>query len=170
MIFNLRIINIFFFILTVSLLQLDGFLFNKKTTSTVTTVTTTTTPTTTSISPKVTPRSNLSTIKSTISARSPNNKPSKLGAYKVTKVLDGDTVYAKSNIDNKEIKIRFRCVDAPEKSQEPWGPKSINKLLSILPVNSEINLNKTRLNVYILDFSILNNFLIFIVLIYTVEH
>jgi endonuclease YncB( thermonuclease family) len=140
MIFNERIFILYFFILTVFLLQIDGFLFNKKTTSTSTTSITTTTLSITSI-PK-------STSKLTISSKSLSSTSSKAliksGGYKVTKVLDGDTVYAKSNIDNKEIKIRFRCVDAPEKSQEPWGPKSINKLLTILPVNSEINLNKTR--------------------------
>ncbi len=138
MIFNERIIILYFFILTVFLLQIDGFLFNKKTTST--TSVTTTTLSITQI-PKI-------TSKSTISSKSLSSTSSKAliksGVYKVTKVLDGDTVYAKSNIDNKEIKIRFRCVDAPEKSQEPWGLKSINKLLAILPVNSEINLNKTR--------------------------
>jgi endonuclease YncB( thermonuclease family) len=36
----------------------------------------------------------------------------------VTRIMDGDTIAVKKDLkDLKETRIRFKCVDAPEKSQ-----------------------------------------------------
>lgn len=123
--------------------HIESFLFKKKI---LTTNSTTKSVVTTETTPSLKEKHFFSSTKNPVLSTKPKNvtskPPSKLVSYKVTKVLDGDTIIAKNT--NTEIKIRFRCVDAPEKTQEPWGKKSIKKLTEILPVNSEIYLNKTR--------------------------
>lgn len=46
----------------------------------------------------------------------------------VVKVADGDTITIKNHTDHKQIRIRFLCIDAPEKSQKKWGPLSLQRL------------------------------------------
>jgi endonuclease YncB( thermonuclease family) len=46
----------------------------------------------------------------------------------VKRVIDGDTLVALQTHDNKEVRIRLKCVDAPETKQEPWGKKATEKL------------------------------------------
>ncbi len=59
---------------------------------------------------------------------------------RVIKVIDGDTIWVKSN--NKHIKIRLNYIDAPELKQT-YGVRSKNFLTSlILDKNVQINANK----------------------------
>jgi len=57
--------------------------------------------------------------------------------YSVVKVADGDTVTLKNNTDSSLVRIRLFCIDAPEKSQAPWGAVSLQKLAELLPLKSE---------------------------------
>ena len=67
----------------------------------------------------------------------------KEGKYKVTKVLDGDTVVLETG-----EKFRYLGIDAPE-SNERWGPeaKSFNEEL-VLNRKVRVELDRTKLDVY----------------------
>ena len=59
---------------------------------------------------------------------------------KVIKVIDGDTIWVKTN--NKHIKIRLSYIDAPELKQT-YGVRSKNFLTNlVLDKNVQINANK----------------------------
>ena len=44
------------------------------------------------------------------------------------KVADGDTITVRNNTDKNLVRVRFLCIDAPEKSQPKWGAESLKKL------------------------------------------
>ena len=75
---------------------------------------------------------------------------------KVIKVIDGDTVWVKS--DNKHIKIRLSYIDAPELKQT-FGIRSKNFLTElILDKNVQVNTNKKdRYNRHLGEIYIHNN-------------
>ena len=59
-----------------------------------------------------------------------------LGLYhaadcRLRRVFDGDTVQA--SCEGQTLKIRLYCLDAPERSQKPWGRESRIHLQGILP-------------------------------------
>ncbi len=60
-------------------------------------------------------------------------------------IIDGDTLRVISS-DNKEFKIRFSCIDAPEKAME-YGIESRDYLRSLLAKNG----NKVRLDIITTD-------------------
>lgn len=59
-------------------------------------------------------------------------------SVQVASVDDGDTISVKSS--GKLIKIRFACIDAPEKAQNPWATTSANRLKTLLPIGQVVNL------------------------------
>lgn len=58
--------------------------------------------------------------------------------YTVKSITDGDTI----TVTNREgnLKVRFACVDAPEKAQKPWGDKAKQRLNRLIPENSRVKL------------------------------
>lgn len=54
----------------------------------------------------------------------------------MTKITSGDTVTVTDPSNNKAIRLRLMCVDAPEMEQKPWGEKSFN-LLKYYPIDKE---------------------------------
>ena len=62
------------------------------------------------------------------------------GAYAATVVSvgDGDTVRVSEG--KRRLTIRLACIDAPETSQRPWGPRSTTFLKQLTPVGSEVKL------------------------------
>ena len=59
-------------------------------------------------------------------------------AATVVSVGDGDTVRVSEG--SKRITVRLACIDAPESSQRPWGPRSTAFLKQLTPVGSEVTL------------------------------
>ena len=59
-------------------------------------------------------------------------------AATVVSVGDGDTVRVSEG--SKRITVRLACIDAPETSQRPWGPRSTTFLKQLTPVGSEVTL------------------------------
>jgi endonuclease YncB( thermonuclease family) len=59
-------------------------------------------------------------------------------AATVVSVGDGDTIRASEG--SRRLTIRLACIDAPETSQRPWGPRSTAFLKQLTPVGSEVTL------------------------------
>ena len=57
-------------------------------------------------------------------------------AATVVSVGDGDTIRISEG--SRRLTIRLACIDAPETSQRPWGPKSTAFLKQLTPVGSEV--------------------------------
>ncbi|CAF1073024.1 unnamed protein product [Brachionus calyciflorus] len=68
--------------------------------------------------------------------------------YKVTKVYDGDTITVLDGSSGKYLKIRFKCIDAPEIDQTPWGALSQNRLNQLTPLDTYIQLRNSSLDQY----------------------
>lgn len=58
----------------------------------------------------------------------------------VLSTYDGDTMTV--NCAGQEVKVRLRCIDAPEVGQEPWGPKSRDHLRRITPGSVELRVHE----------------------------
>lgn len=54
----------------------------------------------------------------------------------VISVYDGDTIKVVSGADDKELRVRLSCIDAPEMSQRPYGALSRDNLRRLLPIGS----------------------------------
>ena len=54
-------------------------------------------------------------------------------AAEVLAISDGDTLTVIE--DNRRIKVRVACIDAPKVSQSPYGKAARQALKSLLPVN-----------------------------------
>jgi endonuclease YncB( thermonuclease family) len=61
-----------------------------------------------------------------------------VNAATVVSVGDGDTVRVSEG--NKKLTVRLACIDAPERSQRPWGAKSTALLKQLTPIGSEVTL------------------------------
>ena len=59
-------------------------------------------------------------------------------AATVVSVGDGDTIRVSAG--SRRLTIRLACIDAPETSQRPWGPRSTAFLKQLTPVGSEVTL------------------------------
>tara|TARA_B100000674_G_C37761170_1_gene878026 strand:- start:173 stop:787 length:615 start_codon:yes stop_codon:yes gene_type:complete len=59
-------------------------------------------------------------------------------AATVVSVGDGDTIRVSEG--SRRLTIRLACIDAPETSQRPWGPRSTLFLKQLTPVGSEVTL------------------------------
>ena len=59
-------------------------------------------------------------------------------AATVFSVGDGDTIRVSEG--SSRLTIRLACIDAPETSQRPWGPRSMVFLKQLTPVGSEVTL------------------------------
>jgi len=59
-------------------------------------------------------------------------------AATVVSVGDGDTIRVSEG--SRRLTIRLACIDAPETSQRPWGPRSTAFLKELTPVGSEVTL------------------------------
>ena len=59
-------------------------------------------------------------------------------AATVVSVGDGDTIRVSEG--GRRLTIRLACIDAPETSQRPWGPRSTAFLKQLTPVGSEVTL------------------------------
>ena len=59
-------------------------------------------------------------------------------AATVVSVGDGDTIRVSE--ESRWLTIRLACIDAPETSQRPWGPRSTAFLKQLTPVGSEVTL------------------------------
>ena len=59
-------------------------------------------------------------------------------AATVVSVGDGDTIRVSEG--SRRLTIRLACIDAPESSQRPWGPRSTAFLKQLTPVGSEVTL------------------------------
>ena len=59
-------------------------------------------------------------------------------AATVVSVGDGDTIRVSEG--GRRLTIRLACIDAPETSQRPWGPRSTTFLKQLTPVGSEVTL------------------------------
>ena len=57
-------------------------------------------------------------------------------AATVVSVGDGDTIRVSEG--SRRLTIRLACIDAPETSQRPWGPRSTAFLKQLTPVGSEV--------------------------------
>ena len=57
-------------------------------------------------------------------------------AATVVSVGDGDTIRVSEG--SRRLTIRFACIDAPETSQRPWGPRATAFLKQLTPVGSEV--------------------------------
>jgi len=57
-------------------------------------------------------------------------------AATVVSVGDGDTIRVSE--ESRRLTIRLACIDAPETSQRPWGPRSTAFLKQLTPVGSEV--------------------------------
>ena len=67
--------------------------------------------------------------------------------YKVTEVLDGDTIKVVNTENNSVKKVRLACIDAPEDSQ-PQGRLSTVTLNAFIPVGTGIELNEVDTDRY----------------------
>ena len=67
--------------------------------------------------------------------------------YKVTEILDGDTIKVVKTQDNSSIKVRLACIDAPEANQ-PQGSLSTFTLKTFIPIGTEVKLNKVDTDKY----------------------
>ena len=61
-----------------------------------------------------------------------------VNAAQVVSVGDGDTMRVSDG--SRQITVRLACIDAPETSQRPWGPRSKAFLKQLTPVGSEVTL------------------------------
>ena len=61
-----------------------------------------------------------------------------VNAAQVISVGDGDTIRVSEG--SRRLTIRLACIDAPETSQRPWGPRSTAFLKQLTPVGSEVTL------------------------------
>ena len=61
-----------------------------------------------------------------------------VNAAQVISVGDGDTIRVSEG--SRRITVRLACIDAPETSQRPWGPRSTAFLKQLTPVSSEVTL------------------------------
>ena len=61
-----------------------------------------------------------------------------VNAATVVSVGDGDTIRVSEG--NKKITVRLACIDAPERSQQPWGSKSTELLKQLTPIGSQVTL------------------------------
>ena len=61
-----------------------------------------------------------------------------VNAAQVISVGDGDTIRVSEG--SRRITVRLACIDAPETSQRPWGPRSTTFLKQLTPVGSEVTL------------------------------
>ena len=61
-----------------------------------------------------------------------------VNAATVVSVGDGDTIRVSEG--SRRLTIRLACIDAPETSQRPWGPRSTAFLTQLTPVGSEVTL------------------------------
>jgi len=68
--------------------------------------------------------------------------------FTVLTVADGDTANVRNKSNGQTVRVRFLCIDAPEKSQAPWGERSLNKLKELLPINSEVTLISDKKDIY----------------------
>lgn len=64
----------------------------------------------------------------------------------VVSVGDGDTFRVNQN--GQKLTIRLGCVDAPEKRQQPYGAMASNRLKTLLPVGSTVDLRKINTDRY----------------------
>lgn len=113
----------YIFVVVVCLLSItEAFLFQKKTNATTIASSTATRRNLLTSKFNKSIKTSLITAKRVITTKSNNIAEQKINAtkyqkYKVIKISDGDTVTAYGLKDLQEIRIRFKCVDAPEKSQ-----------------------------------------------------
>ena len=61
-----------------------------------------------------------------------------VNAATVVSTGDGDTIRISEG--SRRLTIRLACIDAPETSQRPWGPRSTAFLKQLTPVGSEVTL------------------------------
>jgi endonuclease YncB( thermonuclease family) len=61
------------------------------------------------------------------------SRVSPVAECRVNSISDGDTLRA--TCDGEQVKIRLRCIDAPELGQRPWGQESRAYLRQITPRN-----------------------------------
>ncbi|CRY91128.1 conserved hypothetical protein [Synechococcus sp. WH 8103] len=61
-----------------------------------------------------------------------------VNAATVVSVGDGDTIRVSEG--NKKITVRLACIDAPERSQQPWGARSTELLKQLTPIGSQVTL------------------------------
>ncbi|RNA18304.1 nuclease [Brachionus plicatilis] len=66
----------------------------------------------------------------------------------VTKVYDGDTITALNASAGSFFRIRFKCIDAPEMNQIPWGKISQKRLNQIIPADSYVQLKNISFDTY----------------------
>ncbi|MBK1694607.1 hypothetical protein CKO09_07635 [Chromatium weissei] len=57
------------------------------------------------------------------------------------KVVDGDTL--RVSCRGKSVSVRLHCIDAPEKSQLPWGARSTDALRRLAPTQLELDIIDT---------------------------
>ena len=67
-------------------------------------------------------------------------------AATVVSVGDGDTIRVSEG--SRRLTIRLACIDAPETSQRPWGPRSTAFLKQLTPVGSEVTLRVQTTDCY----------------------
>lgn len=65
--------------------------------------------------------------------------PAALGAT-VISTGDGDTLRVKDG--GKTVTVRLSCIDAPERSQRPWGTTAANHLKQLLPKGQTVQLRQ----------------------------
>jgi len=61
-------------------------------------------------------------------------------AATVVSIGDGDTLRVKDG--GKTVTIRLGCIDAPERSQRPWGPMAAARLKELLPTGQKVRLRE----------------------------
>lgn len=66
----------------------------------------------------------------------------------VVSVADGDTITVKNQTSKSYTRVRFLCIDAPEKSQVKWGSISSARLKQLLPINSTVKLIGSKKDLY----------------------
>ena len=65
---------------------------------------------------------------------------------KVVSIGDGDTLTVQQS--NRKVTIRLSCVDAPEKTQVPWGAESTATLKGLLPIGQQVRIREVEKDKY----------------------
>ncbi|MGD1919403.1 MAG: thermonuclease family protein, partial [Pleurocapsa sp.] len=73
--------------------------------------------------------------------------PALANTYRVTDVIDGDTIKVTNLEKNSTQRVRLACIDAPEADQ-PQGKLSQITLASFIPIGSNIELNIVDMDKY----------------------